>query len=212
MNRPYGVMTGGYRLDTTLWLEGVHSALHAKGLLTYERVPEPNAINRIDHTVIWATGSVYGPAAHGIIPNKGEALMVRMPGWKPEIVIKDEISIVPMPNGLYWIGSYYERFPADPLPSDKGKQDLLDKLRMMYTGPIEMVDHMAGIRPTVLDRRPVIGAHPDGSGDYLFNGMGTKGTSLAPYWADRLISHLVYGKSLPAEVDPSRYPFGPEIQ
>jgi glycine/D-amino acid oxidase-like deaminating enzyme len=64
---------------------------------------------------------------------------------------------------------------------------------------------MTGIRPTVDDRRPVIGAYPGHQGQYIFNGMGTKGTSLAPFWAEQLIAHIVENAPLPAQISPARY-------
>jgi len=35
--------------------------------------------------------------------------------------------------------------------------------------------------------------------------MGSKATSLAPYWAEQLIDHITGGLSLPKEVFPGRY-------
>jgi len=75
----------------------------------------------------------------------------------------------------------------------------------LYEGPIEILEHLAGVRPTVDDRRPIIGAFPGRTNVFLFNGMGTKATSLAPYWAEQLIDHILNGVSLPKEVSPLRY-------
>ena len=74
-----------------------------------------------------------------------------------------------------------------------------------YDGPIVVVDHVAGVRATVEDRRPLVGLMPGHKNAFLFNGMGTKGTSLAPYWAAQLADHLCDGHNLPAIVDPARY-------
>jgi glycine oxidase len=205
-DRPYGVMTGSYRLDTRGWLKAVHQYLIEKKYLTISTDQQDYVIDRDRQHVIWATGATFPLAAHGIVPNKGEALLVRMLAWNIEGVIKDEVFIVPIASDLYWIGSYYERYPTTPFPTEAGKADLLEKLTALHSGPIEVIEHLAGTRPTVMDRRPIIGRYPDGSGDYLFNGMGTKGTSLAPFWADQLISHIVDGVALPNEVNPARYP------
>lgn len=202
--RSYGIMTGGYQLDTPGWLRTVHAYLNERQMFDFGKGTD-DAIDRDRYHVIWATGATDGRGGHGIIPNKGEALIVRMPAWEFPWVVKEEIFIVPIQDDKYWIGSYYERYPENPLPTAQGKTALLEKLRNLYAGPLEVIDHVAGVRPTVDDRRPIIGLHPGIPGDYLFNGMGTKGTSLAPFWADQLMSHIAEGLPLPPEVRPDRY-------
>jgi len=68
-----------------------------------------------------------------------------------------------------------------------------------------VVMHKAGIRPTVKDRRPFLGAHPDHNNLYVFNGLGTKGVSLAPYFAKHLVDHMVDGVELMKEVSIGRF-------
>ena len=203
LKRPYGIVTGAYRLDTPAWLMAARNFLMNKGFLHY--TTQPYISSGGGHKVIYATGAIDEIGSHGIVPNKGEALLVRMPGWRIPLIVKDEIYIVPIEDDLYWVGSYYERWPEDPLPSSKGREELLKALRQLYDGELTVEDHLSGIRPTVLDRRPIIGRHPKHESAYLFNGMGTKTTSLAPYWAEQLRLHLVEGVSLPGEVSPSRY-------
>ncbi len=203
-HRPYGILTGGYRLDTPGWLRAVHSFLSEKGLLKI--LDEPKAISDdVEQIIVLATGAVDQKLAHGVIPNKGEALIVRLPSWKIPLILKDEIFIVPLYEDIFWIGSFYQPWPGDPLPSEEGKSRLLEALHHIYSGEIEIVQHLAGVRPTVDDRRPIIGAFPGKENVFLFNGMGTKATSLAPYWAGQLIEHIINGVSLPKEVSPLRY-------
>jgi len=203
-NRPYGILIGGYRLDTQAWLKEVRAFLLDKGLLNI--VDHPVAVKEIEEGIfILATGAVDKTLAHGVIPNKGEALIVRLPSWRISIIVKDEVFIVPLVEDIYWVGSYYQPWPEDPYPSAEGKALLLNGISKLYDGPVEIIEHLSGVRPTVNDRRPIIGAFPGKSNVYLFNGMGTKATSLAPYWAEQLISHILDGVSLPKEVSPDRY-------
>ena len=62
-----------------------------------------------------------------------------------------------------------------------------------------------GMRPTVPDRRPIIGKHPEYSRVAVFNGLGTKGVSLAPYFASILIQLLENGAPVNNEADVNRY-------
>jgi glycine/D-amino acid oxidase-like deaminating enzyme len=160
----------------------------------------------LENSIIYATGAIDPSLAHGIIPNKGEALIVSMPEWKYPQIIKDEVYVIPLQKrGTYWVGSYYIPGETNPMPSTLGKEQLLGSIRKMYKGSLEVLSHMAGIRPTVDDRRPIVGPFPNRPNEYLFNGMGTKGTSLAPFWAEQLLSHILNDLPLPKEVLPARY-------
>ncbi len=74
----------------------------------------------------------------------------------------------------------------------------------MLAAPFEIIGHVAGVRPAVKDRRPYIGASKKHSNLFIFNGLGTKGALLAPYWAEHLAEHLMLGKPLDAAVDTRR--------
>jgi glycine oxidase len=205
LNRPYGILTGGYRLDTPGWIGAVRSFLQTKGM--YNLLEKPFNLDGAKEGIkIFATGAVDFTFAFRIVPNKGEALLVYMPDWHISSVIKEEVFIVPLAkDGFYWIGSYYDPLPESPGKTEEGKKRLLEAIRKVYSGRLEVLNHYAGIRPTVNDRRPFIGLLPGESMHYIFNGMGTKGTSLTPYWADQLLSHITSGIPLPDEVSPMRY-------
>ena len=64
---------------------------------------------------------------------------------------------------------------------------------------------MAGVRPTVSDRRPLLGTHPSQKNAHIFNGLGTKGVMIAPYYSAHLINHLIDGVELEKEVDIGRF-------
>lgn len=136
---------------------------------------------------------------------KGEALLIRIPGARIDAILKHRLLIAPWRQDVYWAGSNYERGAIDPSPTPKTRKLLEEKLNQILSTPIEIVDHIAGIRPTVKDRRPLIGTHPEDSRLVLFNGLGTKGSSLAPYWSDHLMNHLVKGQPLDSEVDLLRF-------
>lgn len=205
LNKPYGILTGGYRLDTPNWIKAARKFLLEKGKLEILNQPFVSLENS-NQMIIYATGAIDRTATEKIIPNKGESLMVYMPEWPFRQVVKEEVFIVPQAEeGLFWIGSYYSPWPENPNPSREGMDKLINSLEKISKGPIEVRQHMAGIRPTVNDRRPLIGKIPGKTNAFIFNGMGTKGTSLAPFWADELISQLVDRKDLPEDVSPDRY-------
>ena len=64
---------------------------------------------------------------------------------------------------------------------------------------------MAGVRPTVKDRKPILGTHPNHKNLHVLNGMGTRGVLLAPNMAWDLFQHIQAGTPLDAEVNISRF-------
>ncbi|MEM1219297.1 MAG: FAD-dependent oxidoreductase, partial [Bacteroidota bacterium] len=118
---------------------------------------------------------------------KGEVLIVRLPETSFEKLLKHRIFIVPLADGTYWIGSVYEWNYEDDGPTESGRTFLVDRLDELLTTPYEILDHRAAIRPTVKDRRPFLGVHPEHSNLFLFNGLGTKGASLGPLHARQLV-------------------------
>jgi len=100
-------------------------------------------------------------------------------------VINKGVFILPIGNNTYKVGATYEWSDLSIHPTEKGKSELIDKLKKVIHVPFDIVEHQAGIRPTVLDRRPLIGLHPVHASVGIFNGMGTKGVMLAPYFANQ---------------------------
>lgn len=137
---------------------------------------------------------------------KGEVLIVRAAGADFEKILKHRVFIVPLPEpDLYWVGSTYDWKFEDAQPTDRGRAFLEQRLRDVLHLPFEVVAHRSAIRPTVKDRRPFLGSHPDFPSLAIFNGLGTKGASLGPFWAHHLAAHLVHHKPLDKEVDLRRF-------
>jgi glycine/D-amino acid oxidase-like deaminating enzyme len=67
------------------------------------------------------------------------------------------------------------------------------------------VDYKTGIRPTVLDRRPLLGKHPKYQNLAVFNGLGTRGIIYAPALAEILYEHLENATNLDTEMDIDRF-------
>lgn len=205
LEKPYGILTGGYMLDTQKWLNEIRNFLNEHEFLSEGELGIDDSTDEYD-AIIYATGAVGPVVSSGLIPNKGEALIVSMPEWKFPAIIKEDVFFVPMTEEhLFWVGSYYEPWPENANTTTEGKQLLIQAIQKVYQGPFEIQQHLSGIRPTMNDRRPLVGRLPGYIGKYIFNGMGTKGTSLAPYWAEHLIDHLEFDNPINKLVDPKRY-------
>lgn len=139
-------------------------------------------------------------------PAKGEVLTVKCHEllWENAIINKG-FFILPLGNNLYKVGATYEWQELNELPTAERKTELLKKLDSLITSPYEIIKHEAGIRPSSLDRRPILGQHPQFKNYYIFNGLGTKGVMLAPYFSQQLLNHLENNGSLSVEVDVKRF-------
>ena len=85
------------------------------------------------------------------------------------------------------------------------KAELLEGLNALLACPYKVLDHWSAVRPAVKGRRPLIGTHPQHKNVSVFNGMGTKGISLAPYFAQHFTQHLLHQTPLMPEVDVQRF-------
>lgn len=140
---------------------------------------------------------------------KGEVLILHIPGFKPEKILRHKIFFAPLKDDLYWVGSGYAWDLDDVGPTDSERERLLKLADTVLTVDYEVKDHIAGVRPASKDRRPIMGTHPHFSNIHLFNGLGTKGSSLGPYWASRMADYLVNDQPLDPEVNLNR--FAPKV-
>ncbi len=136
---------------------------------------------------------------------KGEVLIVRIPNFEPQKIFKHRMFFVPLEKDLFWIGATNQNDYHDALPTTKGKKELEEKLNEILKIPYEIIEHHAAIRPNVKDRRPFIGVHPKIDNLLIFNGLGTKGSSIGPYFAQHFTDFLLGKSSLMPSVDIKRY-------
>jgi glycine oxidase len=90
------------------------------------------------------------------------------------------------------------------IPTAAGKQELIDKLKELISCEFEIVKHLAGVRPTVKDRRPLVGTHPVYAQLHVLNGLGTRGVMLGPYLAQQLFEYIEHKVPLEKEIDSTR--------
>lgn len=122
-------------------------------------------------------------------PVKGEALIIHLKdGFSNSL--RDKIFITPLGNDLYWCGANYEWKYTDHHPSPQGYQFVKSQLDEILKQPYEITDHWAGLRPATKSRRPIIAKHENHHNMFIFNGLGTKGSSLAPHFASLMTDML----------------------
>ena len=138
-------------------------------------------------------------------PNKGEALVIEIKDFPVEHIFKKGLGIVPLAGQHYWVGASYEWDFLHDQPTETFRKrtelTLLEWLKI----PFKIVDHFASVRPATLERRPFVGFHPKYKNLGILNGMGSKGCSLAPYFAKQLTDKILGIAPLAPEADVLRF-------
>jgi glycine/D-amino acid oxidase-like deaminating enzyme len=139
-----------------------------------------------------------------LAPVKGEILLVEIEKDFQTIYNKSGF-IIPQGKRRYKVGSTYNRHDLTEIITETGKNEICSKLESLSPMNFTIVSQEAGIRPGTVPRRPLIGQHPRFRNMFLLNGLGTKGVSLAPYFAHQLVKCLEEGNNLDQEVDIKKY-------
>ena len=136
---------------------------------------------------------------------KGELITIHAPSLKLKSILKSSIFVIPMGDNRYLVGSTYEWTDKTNTPTSEAKTELLEKLARLIDCEFEVIDQRAGIRPTVVDRRPLVGQNPNHKNMYVLNGLGTRGVLVAPAMAEALYNAIENNRSLPKEIDIQRF-------
>lgn len=120
-------------------------------------------------------------------PAKGEVLALRVPGLAEERVVHRGAWLASAGGDLFRVGATYDRDDLSPMPTDRGRAELVARLREFLRLPFEVVGHAAGVRPILAGMTPVAAVHPEHPQLAVLNGLGSKGALLAPTLAARLL-------------------------
>lgn len=169
-------------------------------------VPE---LGQLYRRIVFCQGAIArtNPLFEGLpfAPAKGEMLTLRVPGLNEDRIVNRGVWLARLEGELYRAGSTYDRDNLDSIPTTAGRADICSRLGEFLRRPFEVVDHVAAVRPILDDRKPLLGLHPRFATVAFFNGLGSKGSLLAPYFAGQLADALLGVGSIDAEVDLGRW-------
>lgn len=220
IHAPHGVGTvqqTGW-IDVPALLNNAKDALSTKGIFIHERFDHASltmASSGIEYKqwkasyVVFAegVGILTNPwfSSLPLIPNKGEWLVISCPGLGLDQIIKGSVFIVPLGEDRYRVGATYNRDCEEASVTNKARIWLEEQISKYVKLPFTVLSHGAGLRPTVPDRRPLLGQHPKHPRLACINGLGSRGVLWAPYAAFLLTDSLFQGKSIPNEFDIHRF-------
>lgn len=140
-----------------------------------------------------------------LMRTKGELLTAKIEGLSVKELLKSNVSVLPLGDDFYKLGATFNWEDKDELCTEEGKRELLDKLKQLVSIEPQIIKHEAGLRPTVKDRRALLGRHPKYKNLFIFNGLGTRGLLISPYLSLMLIDLMEHGKELDSEINIKRY-------
>lgn len=136
---------------------------------------------------------------------KGEVITIKAPELNLEQLLKSGVFVMPLGEDLYKVGATFNWQDKTNEVTVAGKMELEEKVKEFIKIPFDIVDQKAGVRPTVADRRPLLGKHPKHPELVVFNGLGTRGVMISPLLSAQLIDHLEADIPLAQEVDINRF-------
>ena len=140
-----------------------------------------------------------------LLPTKGELLTIHAPDLKIDYVLKGPVFLIPLQQDTYLVGATYGRGDTSHDITDIARSELVEKLKTLINCSFEVINHVAGIRPTVKDRRPLVGRHSAHKHLYVLNGLGTRGVMIGPYVAGQLFEFMEHNTPLEKEIDIRRF-------
>jgi glycine oxidase len=136
---------------------------------------------------------------------KGEVLTVKSTSFITNEALNRKCFILPVEESKFKIGATYVWNAPNTEITVEAREDLLEKAKSLVDVAFEVISQEAGVRPTIVDRRPILGAHPIHNNLFIFNGLGTKGYLLAPLLAEEFTDFLLENKPLNPEVSATRF-------
>lgn len=125
---------------------------------------------------------------------KGEVLTIETTSTLTDKMLNWSSWLLPVSNasesGLAKLGSNYDWNDLNLKTNPQTTLKLLDSLQKFTHHEAQLVHSDVGIRPTTTQRQPFIGPLRNLKNAYCFNGFGSKGCLLIPYYAQLLSDHL----------------------
>ncbi|MHA6696181.1 NAD(P)/FAD-dependent oxidoreductase [Chryseobacterium sp. A301] len=141
-------------------------------------------------------------------PNKGHQINVELKDLESlSVVVKKKHFLFLSEKNRFYYGGTYDRHSESLEVEPTAIEQLTNGLSEFYEGSILSVDPHFGFRPTVKDRRPILGGHKEHAALFVLNGLGARGVLNGNFYAKQLFDHIDKESALSFEVDLKRFDF-----
>jgi len=206
-NFPFDVfeITPCYVIEMQAFLSYYRKQLENENMLSDEVFDESMLVikeDKVEYGNITAEKIIYanGIAASNskywknlpFVQNKGQALIIEAGDLNKMYVYKfGHLTLIPFKDDLWWVGSSNELSFTTTEPTEDFKQKTISSLKSILKKNFTVKEHWSSLRPATVERRPFIGFHPLYKQIGILNGMGSKGCSLAPWFAKELAKNII---------------------
>jgi glycine/D-amino acid oxidase-like deaminating enzyme len=220
-NFPFDVfeISPSYVVDMRALLKNYRQYLSDKNILFDEVFDESQIIFHDDFVeyknikarkIIYANGTQSSNSKYWknlpFVQNKGQALIVEIDGLPLSHTYKfGHLTLIPLKENLWWFGSSNELSFETTEPTEDFKQKTIVTLQSVLKISFTIKEQWSSLRPATVERRPFVGIHPVQKQIGILNGMGSKGCSLAPWFAKELAENLINKKPFNALADVQRF-------
>ena len=200
-------------------LEGFRNYLARENILYNELFDEDQLTvheDLIKYKNIQAKKIIYANGIHSFksrywkqlpfVENKGQALILEITGLDISYTYKfGHITFIHLQENLWWVGSSNELNFNTIQPTEDFKNQAIASAKSILKTGFVVREHWSSLRPATVERRPFVGFHPVFKSIGILNGMGSKGCSIAPWFARELADNIVHGKPIDPSADVQRF-------
>ena len=137
--------------------------------------------------------------------NKGELITIRSKEYKSDNIVKKRMFVLPVGSNTYKVGATYAWEWDNLSPEKKQKKAIENGFREISKAHYEVQNHQAALRPSVKDRRPLMGQHHERKSYFIFNGMGSRGCLIAPKLSEEMYEFMELNFALHDETNIDRF-------
>jgi glycine/D-amino acid oxidase-like deaminating enzyme len=190
-----------------MYLDASRRHFETLGVFRRQRITAAEAAASSARQVIFCEG--HAGSHNGFFPwvkfrsARGDILTVKVPELHLDRIVSSGQWLLPLGVGVFRTGSTYDWSHLVNEPSPTGRTTLEAGLAALLEVPWNVIDHRAAVRPIISESRALIGRHPGNSRLCFFNGLGSKGSLHAPWFARCLADHLCDGRPIPRDCDVS---------
>ncbi len=138
-------------------------------------------------------------------PVKGETVIAEVENYNVTKIMNQGKWVMPLGKNKVRLGATYSWHRLDFENTDEAREELISKTGKFLKRPVKVLGQQAGVRPSTTDRRPFFGVHPKEKNVFCFNGLGTKGVSIAPFFVEQFLGFLSGEKDIHPEANIERF-------
>ncbi|HEX5153054.1 MAG TPA: FAD-binding oxidoreductase [Parafilimonas sp.] len=208
-----------YVVQMRAFLQSCRTYLLEKNLLRNETFDETELILKddlVEYQNIFAKKIIYADGIQSMqsrywkhlpfVQNKGQALVIETDGLNTSNTYKfGHLTLISLEEKLWWAGSSNELSFETVAPTEDFKNRTVSALKLILKKTFEVKEHWSSLRAATVERRPFAGIHPLHDQIAILNGLGSKGCSLAPWFAKELVDSLIHEKQVNPLADVKRY-------